>query len=262
MTSSSALQPVPLDADRLHLRDLQARLQQRESELSALKIDLQELQSRYLRDIGGLYRELSELEAAVADVEIRLGLRPPPVEDDEPDAGKEEGGSSNAGACSNSSAPSDDLKRVFRELARNIHPDLALDEPARCRRHSLMAEANRAYAERDEDRLRLILSAWERSGDGILDEDPGSDRNRLQRTLARIDERLIAVEAEFADLRTSAIYRLKGKIDDARKQGWDLFAEMVLQVKGEISRAKARLVSLGRQRSSRPSQDATTGHPA
>jgi hypothetical protein len=47
-------------------------------------------------------------------------------------------------------------------------------------------------------------------------------------------------------LRTSAIWRLKGKIDAAKTQGWDLFGEMILQVKREIARANARLASLAR----------------
>ena len=148
--------------------------------------------------------------------------------------------------CANRSAPSDDLKRVFRDLAKAIHPDLASDDAARRRRHALMAEANRAYAERDEDRLRLIQRAWERHPEAAIDESPGADRRRTLRLIVEIEERLVAIGGEFADLRSSAIWQLKGKIDDAKAQGWDLFAEMILQVKRDIGRAKARLASAER----------------
>jgi hypothetical protein len=44
---------------------------------------------------------------------------------------------------------------MFQDVARAVHPDALPDaqhdERTRYRRHSLMAEANRAYAERDED---------------------------------------------------------------------------------------------------------------
>lgn len=246
MTPSSALQPTPIGADRARLAERERDLLAREAELAALKTDLHELLSRYLSDIGPFYAELHALEASVADAEIRAGLRSPAMlddSDDDPDA------DDTGPSCGNAAAPSDELKRVFRDLAKTIHPDLALDEPARCRRHSLMAEANRAYAERDEDRLRLILRAWERSPESVPDDAPDAEGRRLQRQMAEIDERLVAIEGEFADLRSSAIARLKGKIDEARRQGWDLFAEMILQVKREIARAELRLASAERSAS-------------
>jgi F0F1-type ATP synthase membrane subunit b/b' len=109
-----------------------------------------------------------------------------------------------------------------------------------------MAEANRAYAERDEDRLRLILRVWERSPDAIVGDDPEANRLRLNRRLEELGARLVELEAELADLRDSAIARLKRKIDGAREQGWDLFAEMIRQVKREIAASRARLASLRR----------------
>jgi hypothetical protein len=133
---------------------------------------------------------------------------------------------------------------VFRDLAKAVHPDLATDDRARYRRHSLMAEANRAYAERDEDRLRLILRTWERRPEAVSGDDSEADGRRVQRRTAEINERLLAIDAELVDLQSSAIARLKIKIDEARARNWDLLAEMALQVRREIGRASARLVSL------------------
>jgi hypothetical protein len=110
-----------------------------------------------------------------------------------------------------------------------------------------MAEANRAYAERDEDRLRLILDAWERDPDALIGDEDSDSAVRIRRRIVLVDERLIALAAELVDLRSSAIWRLKRRIDEARAQGWDLFAEMKLQVAREIARATMRLASLHRQ---------------
>jgi uncharacterized coiled-coil protein SlyX len=239
---SFALQPVPPDAAAVRLAELESRLAERDAELDTLKIDLQELQTRYLSEIGTLYRELNDLEAEAFAAEVRAGLRPP-AEESEDDATADAGTAGDESAsCGAQAAPSDMLKRVFRDVARTIHPDRAVDEAARLRRHSLMAEANRAYAERDHDRLLLILRRWERSPDAVHDDDPDAERLRVQRRVAEVEERLALVEAEFIELRNSAIARLRNKIEETRRKGWDLFAEMVMQVKADIARVNARLV--------------------
>lgn len=232
------LQLQPHHADDEQVAALKTRVSEREAELVALKLELQKLQSRYLNEIGSLYGELSRIENEIEEIEIRLGLRPPETNDAAAESADDAAASGDAGGfhCSNRAHPSDELKKMFRDVAKSIHPDLAMDEPARWRRHSLMAEANRAYAERDADRLRLILRAWEMSDDAVGDNEPDAARRRV----ALLEVKLAAIEAEFVELRKSAIYRLKTKIDSTRAEGWDLFAEMRLQVKSEVARAEAR----------------------
>src|SRR5262245_42097331 len=151
MSDPLALQPFDFDGDPEHLAALEARLAEREDQLTTLKHTLRQLQARYFQDLGALYAKLHELEGALAEEEIRLGLRPPAVDDDE-EASTAEPDPDAMHGCSNRAVPTQDLKKIFRDLAKAIHPDRALDERTRYRRHSLMAEANRAYAERDEDR--------------------------------------------------------------------------------------------------------------
>jgi hypothetical protein len=236
-----ALAPIAPDADAIRLAELEKQLTARGVELNGLKVELRDLQTRYLSEIGALYRELNDLETQVIAVEVRAGLRPPPADDAVDDAGAPD-----ASACTELGAPSDMLKRVFRDVARNIHPDRAPDEAARLRRHSLMAEANRAYAERDADRLLLILRRWERSPDAVPAGDPNAEKMRRQRRITEIEDQLAEIDAEFVELRNSAIARLQHKIDETRRQGWDLFAEMVAQVKADIARTQARLMVVRR----------------
>ena len=53
-----------------------------------------------------------------------------------------------------------------------------------------MIEANRAYALGDEEQLRSILDAWERSPEAVQGGDPEAMRLRLVRRIAQIEEEL------------------------------------------------------------------------
>lgn len=242
MTPSSALQPAPAEPSVEELATLERLVAQRERELDAFKTELLELQNKYLGEIGVLYAELGRLDAQVIEAEVAAGLRAADDIEDEIDPATLADFS-----CSNRAEPSADLKRAFRDVAKAVHPDLASDEDARCRRHSLMAEANRAYAERDTDRLRLMLHAWQHDPEAVVGDDPEANRERRQRRIVSMRVQLASIEAEFEELRRSAIARLKIKIDDARAQGWSLFDEMLRQVKSEIGAAKATLVKLRRR---------------
>jgi hypothetical protein len=248
MSTSSSLS-VTSNSTREQVAALQLQVAAREHELNELKTDLRQLQTRYLDDIGPLYAELMPLDAAVMEEEIRLGLRLADEEDDF----DVRSAVAEAAPCSPASASSDDLKRMFRDVAKAVHPDRAdhhLDERTRYRRHSLMAEANRAYAERDADRLRLILHAWHlnNDNDAATADDPEAEQTRLQRRAASMAARLVEIDAEFADLRRSAIARLKTRIDEARAQGWDLLKEMMRQVRREIATAHAKLARMKQRR--------------
>ena len=247
MSSTSPLQTIA-NPTLEGVAVLERAVFERERDLLSVKTELQQLQVRYLSQLGVLYAELNALDEDLAQVEIKAGLRVP--DEPEPDEADEPGTSGSAG-CSSTSAPSSALKAMFRDIARAVHPDATpvaqTDERTRYRRHSLMAEANRAYAERDEDRLRLILRAWKLDEDAARCSDPEEERARLQRRAAALTERLATLDADFADLQSSAIARLKVRIDEARAQGWDLFAEMVRQIKREIDAARIKLTRLQRR---------------
>ena len=240
MSLSHSLEPAAPSPARARVAALEQQLAERVRELTAFKTGLLALQERYLTEIGPLYAELGELEAAVAEVEIRLGLRSAEPEeitdaDEDPDAYV---------GCGNRAVPSADLKRIFRDVAKAVHPDRALDDAARFRRHSLMAEANRAYAEQDEDRLLLILRASQQNPDTVIADTPEAAEARLAGRAVELEMRLADLERDFAAVRGSAIARLQRRIDETRAQGWDLFAEMLLHVRREIARARARLASI------------------
>jgi hypothetical protein len=56
----------------------------------------------------------------------------------------------------------------------------------------------------------------ERSPDSVPDHDPDALRMRGRRREAEIEDRLVAIDREFAELHASAIWRLETKLDEAR----------------------------------------------
>ncbi|MGW0331587.1 J domain-containing protein [Streptomyces sp. NPDC003011] len=56
--------------------------------------------------------------------------------------------------------PSDEARKLYRELARKAHPDLAQDEPERARREEFITRVNGAYARGDEALLRELAEEW------------------------------------------------------------------------------------------------------
>ena len=140
--------------------------------------------------------------------------------------------------------PSESLKKLYREVARRIHPDLAGDEEDRDRRTRLMAEANRAYEEGDEARLQAILQDWESSPDSVQGEGTGADLVRVIRKIAQVHRRLGDIESETAQLRESDLYRLKVKVDEAEADGRDLLAEMAATLNRRVAEAREELASI------------------
>ncbi|MEV2210718.1 hypothetical protein AB0H86_04300 [Streptomyces sp. NPDC050997] len=56
--------------------------------------------------------------------------------------------------------PSDEARKLYRDLARKAHPDLAQDETERGRREEFITRVNGAYALGDEALLRELAEEW------------------------------------------------------------------------------------------------------
>jgi hypothetical protein len=56
--------------------------------------------------------------------------------------------------------PSEEARKLFRELVRKAHPDLAQDDAERKRRDEFIVRVNAAYARGDEALLRELAQEW------------------------------------------------------------------------------------------------------
>jgi hypothetical protein len=221
---------------------LEAMLGERDSELARMKSDLDVFRVRYRQQVGTLHEQLDKLELAIAEAELgelskRLEQRP-----------SDPGESSDSGESAASARPappprftSDAVRRLFRDVAKAVHPDLASDAIARDRRHALMVEANRAYAVGDAEQLRWILDAWERSPEAVQGSDPEAMQLRLVRRVAQIEEQLAMLAVDLATLKASPLWKLKAMVDEAAANGKDLVRDMVARLQRDIMVATNRL---------------------
>jgi hypothetical protein len=217
---------------------LEALLRERVADVDQVKSELVAFKIKYRTEVGGLHEQLEELEDAI--IEALAGERAARGKGDA-------SGPSEPGGTQTGPAPrytSDAVRRLFRDVAKAIHPDLSSDELTRDRRHLLMIEANRAYALGDEERLRWILQAWENSPEAVQGHDPESMRVRLARRIAQMQEQLDAFASNLAELQESPLWKMKVMVDEAAAKGKDLMRDMVGRLKRDIMVARNRLDAL------------------
>src|SRR5208282_3935802 len=198
---------------------------------------------RYLRQVGTLYAELDEWNAKIAErlakeegtEESRSAAAQARAQADESDSAVH-----GEAAKAQEFIPSAELKALYREVAKRVHPDLATDEADRQRRDQFMAEANAAYQRGDAEKLRRILEEYESSPESVRGAGIGADLVRVLRQLKQVRDRIAAIILEVANLAETEIAKLKAKADIAANEGRDLLAEMAASVQGRVNVAKQR----------------------
>jgi hypothetical protein len=223
------------DGLRARMVELEALLGERRLEFDRAQSELDAFEISYRHKVGTLHEKLDQLELEIAEAELgelskRLDHAGAP---DQPSAAERP-----------AMAPrftSDAARKLFRDVAKAIHPDLAHDEATRDRRHTLMIEANRAYELGDEEQLRSILHAWENSPEAVQGSDPEAMRLRLVRRIAQIGEQLEVLASDLAALKDSPLGKLKAMVDEAAATGKDLVRDMVGRLKRDILVATNRL---------------------
>ncbi|UYQ63314.1 hypothetical protein [Streptomyces peucetius] len=135
--------------------------------------------------------------------------------------------------------PSDEARKLYRELVRKSHPDLAQDEIERARRDEFIARVNAAYGLGDEAQLRKLAEEW---AAGPVPAAPRpSERDELYARLEWLAQRkeLLAVVAR--ELEESAIgAMLRMAPDDPDR----LLEEIAEQLLAQVAEREAELTAL------------------
>jgi hypothetical protein len=232
------------------LQVLENQLIDLELQLTSLRGELSAFERLYLKTVGVRYAELDEIEAQIAE---RLARRDPnsPKAQEAAREARSRAEESRTGAAESAIrevsrfSPSSSLKNLYREVAGRIHPDLAVDDADRAKRQKLMAEANHAYENGDEAKLRAILEEYESSPEAVLGQGTGVDLVRTIRKIAQVKRRLFQIQKEMEQIRASDPFELKKKVDEGTKDGRDILKEMASAIQSQIDSRQAELDSMG-----------------
>ncbi|QUS62430.1 molecular chaperone DnaJ [Synechocystis sp. PCC 7339] len=222
LTIYTSPEEAELAAKKAELGALESELAENELKLATFQAELHGFEQQYLGLIGSRYTELERVEAQITEYMDYL-------------------------ESSRNFKPSDGLKKLYREVAKRVHPDLATDEVERVKRQDLMAAANQAYEEGDEQRLREILASWESDPHSVQGEGVAAELIRVIRQIAQCRSRLVAISRDMEALKQTELFELKEQVEQAQQSGQDLLAEMAKHLDEQIAEAQDRLQDLKEQ---------------
>lgn len=251
ITKTSTTEQRELEKKLKLLKKLESDLAQRELDLETLRNELKAIDLLYIRRVGRRLAQLELLDARITEILARLN----PDEQETQDRARE--------ACrqaaetrqrakeaqaapeeSTSFKPSENLRSLYREAAKTVHPDLAGDDSERETRNQWMAEINSAYSAGDEERLAALLKQWHSSPEAVQGDSLEARLERTLRLIARAKERLRAIRVEMDHLKSTFAYRLREQMQEAEKAGKDLLEEMAEKIEKQITRKESMLEDL------------------
>jgi chromosome segregation ATPase len=162
ITLSEGLNQEEIARKKQELEKLEQQLAENELDLSTARRELHLFENRYQRAVGSRYAELDRLKASVLEMATRIH---PESKDfrSQAEAAREQANQSahNWEVRQEESdlelpEPSEELKKMFRDAAKRIHPDLTTDPEERERRHALMARLRLGSA---HSRQEVVASA-------------------------------------------------------------------------------------------------------
>ncbi|MFE0509239.1 hypothetical protein [Streptomyces sp. NPDC058964] len=135
--------------------------------------------------------------------------------------------------------PGEEARKLYRDLARKAHPDLAQEEAERERREEFITRVNAAYARGDEALLRELAEEWA-AGPVPAERQP----SRAEELYARLEwlsqrkELLTLVARELEDTAIAAMLRLAPEDPDG------LLDEIAEKLRSDVAEREAELAGL------------------
>ena len=250
---------IELRSREAELASLEAELLEAQAVHIALERELGEFNRRQLDLVSKRYSRLDELEAKLAAARAeheptsRSKIRSPQP-DNKSRATREEF-IAQALAPTPPPPPDDGLRALYKKLVKRLHPDHALDEADRSQRDHWMRQLTKAWAERDYETLRQIVTHTH-----DLSEHPASSGSTARQLVAVLrgiaDQRgaLRETVTRIEKLHASPLGLMRDAALFARAQGHDMLAGLVADLDSQIAakqRELRRLRKASRERASK-----------
>ncbi|OKJ59256.1 J domain-containing protein [Streptomyces sp. CB02115] len=231
--------------------------------VETFRVEVENFSRLHHQKLGPMYTRLDELDALIAEAraartgdpederkarEARAVVMPMPgVEELFHDWMDTDGLSPEAAAMLTEQAvrppkrvrPSEEARKLYRELARKAHPDLAQDEAERQRRDEFIARVNAAYGRGDVDLLKELVAEW--AAGPVQSLAPLSESEELYARLEWLSRRKELLTVLAKELEDGAIGSMLRMAPDDPDQLLEDIAEQLL---GEVSRREAELAEM------------------
>ncbi|GGZ98953.1 hypothetical protein GCM10010329_20670 [Streptomyces spiroverticillatus] len=227
--------------------------------VETFRIEVENFSRLHHQKLGPMYSRLDELDAQIAEAKARqtgdpkdlakadelraLVMPMPGVEELFHGWMDSEGLSPEGAAMLNEQPvrppervrPSEEARKLYRELVRKAHPDLAREEKERTRREEFMTRVNAAYGRGDEALLGELAEEW---AAGPVPETRLSASEELYARLEWLSQRKELLTVVARDLEESAIgSMLRMAPEDPDR----LLEEIAEQLLAQVSEREAEL---------------------
>ncbi len=247
----------------VEIEELRRRVVELQLELEGLRLAMGRFEAEYHARVGALFVELDRLRLAIAEYERRiLRLRADPradatrieeeirvefrgrheeVRSAEEEARRHERAYQEEAGFPHLDEPTgEDLRALYRELAKRYHPDLARTDEERRRREDVMRRVNAAFNRRDIAALRTIEQEAA-AEDPAFDARPIADKLAwATREVIRLGRVLAYLVDELAAVRQTDTFRLWRRQD----AGEGVVEALELDLREEIDNARDRMDEL------------------
>lgn len=149
------------------------------------------------------------------------------------------------------------LKKMYRELARRFHPDMAIDKADREYRTQLMMAINAAYAAGDVERLRELAEEPDVAERIEYAQTDKQLAEALHKELGRVQRRLQEIEHELDRLESHQSAKMMQQMEQARENGRDYFVDLTDQIQEKIAQHMVERDILKTQIESMEAEDVT-----
>ncbi|MEU3773000.1 J domain-containing protein [Streptomyces sp. NPDC032472] len=232
--------------------------------VETFRVEVENFSRLHHQKLGPMYARLDELDALIAEAkaartgdaeDLRLArearslvMPMPGVEELFHDWMGQDGISDDAGAMLTDRPvqppqrvrPTDEVRRLYRELVRLAHPDLAPDEAERTRRDAFIARVNAAYGRGEEQLLRALAEEWAAGPvpEAVRRLTESEELYARLEWLAQRKELLTVVARELEDSAIGAMLRMAPEDPDR------LLEEIAEQLLAQVSEKEAQLADL------------------
>ena len=213
------------------IEERRRRVAEAQSELEALRVELGRFDAEYHARVGRLFVERDQLHLAIQEYEVRIArLQAEPksdpqdverevgerfrqerehVEEEDQESRRYEEEHRRQQVRPRLAADQEaQLKRMYRDLAKRFHPDLAKTDDERRERERVMQQVNAAFVDRSLDALRDLLSQAEIEDESFAQRSIGDKLVWAIREVSRLDALLASIQAEHQAVQATDSYAL------------------------------------------------------